>query len=82
MSGDGIGRLHVDQVLLRVKDGRGPAVKAHLGIAEGGVGLAYNEIYDEVTPDAVKNLVTAVQDAVIAGDITVNTVVTDEASAA
>lgn len=53
-----------------------------LGIAEGGVGLAYNEIYDEVTPDAVKNLVTAVQDAVIAGDITVNTVFTDEASAA
>jgi basic membrane protein A len=40
-----------------------------LGIAEGGVGLAYNEIYDEVTPEAVANLVTAVQDAVIAGDI-------------
>jgi basic membrane protein A len=53
-----------------------------LGIAEGGVGLAYNEIYDEVTPDPVKNLVTAVQDAVVAGDIAVNTVFTDEASAA
>lgn len=53
-----------------------------LGIAEGGVGLAYNEIYDEVTPDAVKNLVTAVQDAVVAGEISINTVFTDEASAA
>jgi basic membrane protein A len=53
-----------------------------LGIAEGGVGLAYNEIYDGVTPEAVANLVTAVEEAVVAGEITVNTVFTDEASAA
>jgi basic membrane protein A len=45
-----------------------------LGIADGGVGLAYNEIYDENTPDNVKALVEAVQEAVLAGDITINSV--------
>lgn len=40
-----------------------------LGIEELGVGLAYNEIYDEMTPENVKALIEAVQEAVVAGDI-------------
>jgi len=43
----------------------------NLGIAEGGVGLAVNEIYDASTPDNVKALVAAAEDAVINGDIEV-----------
>jgi basic membrane protein A len=45
-----------------------------LGIAEGGVGLAINDIYNAATPEEVQNLVAAVTEAVTAGDITVNTV--------
>lgn len=45
-----------------------------LGIAEGGVGLAYNDIYTEATPQNVQDLLAAVQEAVVNGDITVNTV--------
>lgn len=44
-----------------------------LGIAEGGVGLAYNEIYEESTPQPVKDLIAAVQEAVLAGDIEIVT---------
>jgi len=40
-----------------------------LGIEELGVGLAYNEIYEENTPENVKELIKAVEQAVIAGDI-------------
>ena len=53
-----------------------------LGIEEGGVGLAYNDIYTEATPQNIQDLVTAVEEAVVAGDITVNTVFTDEDKAA
>jgi basic membrane protein A and related proteins len=49
-----------------------------LGIEEGGVGLAYNDIYMENTPESVQELIAAVEEAVIAGDITVNTVFAPE----
>ena len=49
-----------------------------LGILEGGVGLAYNDIYDAVTPDNVKELIAAVEEAVVNGDIVVNSVFGDE----
>lgn len=50
----------------------------NLGIAEGGVGLAVNDIYDENTPDDIKAMIAVVEQAVIDGDITVNTVFADE----
>jgi basic membrane protein A and related proteins len=53
-----------------------------LGIQEGGVGLAYNDIYTESTPQGVQDLVTAVEEAVVAGDIEVVTVFTSEDKAA
>jgi basic membrane protein A len=49
-----------------------------LGILEGGVGLAYNDIYDAATPDNVKELIAAVEEAVVNGDIVVNSVFDDE----
>ena len=45
-----------------------------LGIAEGGVGLAYNDIYTEATPQNVQDLIAAVEKAVVEGQIKVNTV--------
>jgi basic membrane protein A len=53
-----------------------------LGIAEQGVGLAVNDIYSEATPQEVQDLIAAVEEAVIAGDITVNTVFAAEDEAA
>jgi basic membrane protein A len=53
-----------------------------LGIEEGGVGLAYNDIYTEATPENIQELVTAVEEAVVAGDIVVNTVFAEEDEAA
>jgi len=44
-----------------------------LGIPEGGVALAYNEIYDAKTPENVKALITAVEEAVASGEIAINT---------
>jgi basic membrane protein A len=44
-----------------------------LGIAEGGVGLARNEIYDAATPDEVKALVDEAEQAILNGEITVET---------
>lgn len=49
-----------------------------LGIEEGGVGLAYNDIYFAATPENVQELIAAVEAAVIAGDISVNSVFGDE----
>lgn len=43
-----------------------------LGIEKGGVMLSANEIYEDATPENIRELVTAVEEAVIAGDITVN----------
>ncbi|MGQ9908497.1 MAG: BMP family ABC transporter substrate-binding protein [Candidatus Flexifilum sp.] len=53
-----------------------------LGIAEMGVGLAVNDIYREATPQSVQDLIAAVEEAVIAGEITVNTVFAPEGEAA
>ena len=49
-----------------------------LGIAEGAVGLAYNDIYTEATPENVQALVAAVEEAVTNGDITIVTAFGDE----
>jgi basic membrane protein A len=45
-----------------------------LGVAEEGVGLAYNKFYDEVTPDDVKAKMEQVQKDLLEGKITVDTV--------
>jgi basic membrane protein A len=45
-----------------------------LGIVEGGVGLADNDIYYDNTPENVLDLLDAVMETVDAGDITINTV--------
>jgi basic membrane protein A len=42
-----------------------------LGIAEGGVGLAYNDIYFDNTPEYILDLIDAVELAVDAGDISI-----------
>jgi basic membrane protein A and related proteins len=44
-----------------------------LGIAEGGVGLARNDIYDQNTPAAVKQLVDAAEKKITSGEIKVAT---------
>ena len=49
-----------------------------LGIPEGGVGLAKNEFYDASTPDDIKDLVAAAEEAVVNGDIDVVTVFAEE----
>jgi basic membrane protein A and related proteins len=51
-----------------------------LGIAEGGVGLAVNDIYDDNTPDDVKDIIAAVEAAVIDGEIEVGTVFAEDAA--
>ena len=61
-------------------DGKLPIGKREgLGIAEGGVGLAYNEIYFENTPNNIQSLIKAVEKAVINNDIKVNTYLGDNA---
>lgn len=50
-----------------------------LGIAEGGVGLAYNDIYTENTPENIQNLIAAVEEAVTNGEISVVTAFGPEA---
>jgi hypothetical protein len=42
-----------------------------LGIAEGGVGLAYNDIYFDSTPEYILDLIDAVEVAVDEGDISI-----------
>ncbi|MCB9102130.1 MAG: BMP family ABC transporter substrate-binding protein [Anaerolineales bacterium] len=44
-----------------------------LGIAEGGVGLARNKYYDELTPDDVKTLVDEAEKKILDGEIKVET---------
>ncbi|MEZ4666337.1 MAG: BMP family ABC transporter substrate-binding protein [Anaerolineae bacterium] len=53
-----------------------------LGLDTNGVSLSINDIYSAATPQNVQDLVAAATEAVVAGDITVNTVFADEASAA
>ena len=45
-----------------------------LGVDEGGVGLAYNKFFDENTPDDVKAQLEQVQQDLLDGKITVDTV--------
>jgi basic membrane protein A len=52
----------------------------NLGIAEGGVGLAYNDIYFDNTPEAVQNVVAAAEAAVVAGDIEIVSVFGEDPS--
>ncbi len=52
----------------------------NLGIAEGGVGLAVNEFYDDATPDEVKDIVAAFETAVIDGEIEVISVFAEDAA--
>lgn len=44
-----------------------------LGIAEGGVGLARNKYYDELTPADVKTMVDEAEQKILNGEITVET---------
>jgi basic membrane protein A len=45
-----------------------------LGVAEGGVGLAYNKFYDEMTPADVKAKIEQAEKDLLDGKITVDTV--------
>jgi len=73
---------NVDNSLYRAVDlflaGELPFGEAEvLGIAEGGVGLAENDIYEDNTPEWILDLIDAVSDAVDEGAITINTVFED-----
>ena len=46
----------------------------NLGISEGGVGLAYNDYYEAMTPQEVKDKIAEAQAKVTAGEIKINTV--------
>ncbi|MCD4686934.1 MAG: BMP family ABC transporter substrate-binding protein [Anaerolineae bacterium] len=48
-----------------------------LGVAEGGVGLAFNDIYFDSTPEYILDLVDAVEEAMLNGEIPVLTVFED-----
>ncbi|MBN1562577.1 MAG: BMP family ABC transporter substrate-binding protein [Anaerolineae bacterium] len=52
-----------------------------LGIAEGGVGLAYNDIYFDNTPEYILDLIDAVEMAVDEGDISIISAFGDDAYA-
>jgi len=45
-----------------------------LGVAEGGVGLAKNKFYEEMTPQAVKDVIAQAEQDLIDGKIVVDTV--------
>ena len=47
-----------------------------VGLAENGVGLAENDIYNKITPDSVKKLVEQARADIIACKITVDTALT------
>jgi len=47
-----------------------------VGLAEGGVGLAINDIYNKATPDKVKQIVAQAQADIISCKITVDTALT------
>ena len=69
---------NVDNSLFRALqlhlEGTAPYGQAEaLGIAEGGVGLARNKYYEEITPDEVKALVDEAEQKILNGEITVDT---------
>ena len=45
-----------------------------LGIKEGGVGLAKNDIYMEVVPEKFKEKIEEIEKMVVSGEIVVDTV--------
>ena len=45
-----------------------------LGIAEGGVGVAYNENYDKIVPADMRAKIKAIEDDILSGKIVVGTV--------
>lgn len=53
-------------------------VAENLGIAEEGVGLAINEIYEDNTPEEVQALIEYVQEAVTDGMVEINSVFAEE----
>ena len=56
-------------------DGTLPYGKAEaLGIAEGGVGVAYNENYNKIVPQAMRDRIKAIEGDILSGKITVGTV--------
>ena len=74
---------NVDNSLVRAfemyQDGSLPlGAEEVIGIPELGVGLAVNEIYDEATPQEIKDLLVAVEEAVVNGDIVVNSAFGDD----
>ena len=46
----------------------------NLGVAEGGVGLAYNEWYDKYTPQSVKDAIAQAEQDILDGKIVVDSV--------
>jgi basic membrane protein A len=50
-----------------------------LGVAEGSVGLAENDVYYDGTPEDVLNLIDAVKEAMANGEFTINTFYGDNA---
>ena len=60
-------KMHIDGTL---KYGAAEA----LGIAEGGVGIAYNENFDKIVPDEMKDKIKELEDKVLTGDIVIGTV--------
>ena len=44
-----------------------------LGLAEGAVGLADNEIYNTVVPEDVRTAVDGAKEKLLAGEVTVDT---------
>lgn len=75
---------NVDNSLYRAVDlhieGELPYGQAEvLGIKEGGVGLAYNDIYFDNTPEEILDLIDAIEEAVDDGEITINSVFGDDA---
>ena len=70
---------NVDNSLIRAfrmfEEGTLPFGEAEaLGVAEGGVGLAYNDWYYNLTPQTVQDMVSEAQEALLNGDIVVDTV--------
>ncbi len=51
-----------------------------LGLAEGGVGIVTDKNFDKYASDATKAAVTAAQEAVLAGDIVVDTAIGENAA--
>lgn len=61
----------VVDAMSKVIDGEAEMGNHRYSLAMGGVGLAYNERFDEVTPDDVKTQLKEIEDKVISGEITV-----------